>query len=73
MILFRKKPKDLGNTIKLLVLFKTYDKISTCTVARWLKEILKKAGNDEKVFSAHSYRSVSSSAALARGVQLKDI
>uniref|UniRef100_A0A8W8JM23 Tyr recombinase domain-containing protein n=1 Tax=Magallana gigas TaxID=29159 RepID=A0A8W8JM23_MAGGI len=36
-------------------------------VARWLEEILKKAGIDEKVFSAHSYRSASTSAAFARG------
>lgn len=70
---YLEKTKDLRKTSKLLVSFKTYDEISTCTVARWLKEILKKAGIDEKVFSAHSYRSASTSAAFARGVQLKDI
>lgn len=42
----------------------------TCTVARWLKEALKKSGIDDKIFSAHSYRNVSTSAAFAGGVQL---
>lgn len=45
----------------------------TCTVARWLKEALKKSGIDDKIFSAHSYRNVSTSAAFAGGVQLKEI
>lgn len=66
------KTKELRKTSKLLVSFKTYDEISTCTVARLLKEKLKKAGIDEKVFSAHSYRRASTSTAFARGVRLKD-
>lgn len=38
-----------------------------------IKRNIKKAGIDEKVFSAHSYRSASTSAAFAGVVQLKDI
>lgn len=56
---------------KVLVSFKTFREVSTCTVARWLKGILKRSGIDDTIFSAHSYRSGSASAAFAGGVQLK--
>lgn len=42
-------------------------------MARWLKEVLKRSGIDDKIFSAHSYRSASTSAAFAGGVHLKEI
>lgn len=42
-------------------------------MARWLKEVLKRSGIDDKIFSPHSYRSASTSAAFAGGVQLKEI
>lgn len=71
--LYLEKTKETRKTNKLLVSYKTFKEVSTSTVARWLKEILKKTGIDEKVFSAHSYRSASTSAAFAGGVQLKDI
>lgn len=58
---------------KLFISFKTFKEVSTCTVARWLKEVLKRSGIDDKIFSAHSYRSASTSAAFAGGVQLKEI
>lgn len=58
---------------KLLISFKTFREVSTCTVARWLKEVLKRSGTDDTVFSAHSYRSASTLAAFAGGVQLKVI
>lgn len=70
---YLEKTKETRKTNKLLVSYKTFKEVSTSTVARWLKEILKKPGIDEKVFSAHSYRSASTSAAFAGGVQLKDI
>lgn len=42
-------------------------------MARWLKEILKRSGIDDTIFSAHSYRIASTLAAFAGGVQLKVI
>lgn len=58
---------------KLLISFKTFNEVSLCIVARWLTEILKRSSVDDTIFSAHSYRSASTSAAFAGGVQLKDV
>lgn len=69
---YLKLHKKNGNQI-LFISFKTFKEVSTCTVARWLKEVLKRSGIDDKIFSAHSYRSASTSAAFAGGVQLKEI
>lgn len=71
-VLSRENKRNKKNK-QIIISYKTFKKVSTSTVARWLKEIFKKAGIDEKVFSAHSYRSASTSAAFAGGVQLKDI
>lgn len=53
---------------KSCISFETFKEVSTCTVARWLKEVLKRSGIDDKIFSAHSYRSASTSSAFAGGV-----
>ena len=42
-------------------------------MARWLKNVLKWAGVDINTYSAHSYRSVSSSKAHQGGAQISDI
>ena len=65
--------KEKRKTNRLLISYKTFKEISTSTVARWLKEILKRSGIDNLVFSAHSYRSASTSAAFAGGVHLSEI
>lgn len=38
-----------------------------------LKEVFKNSGINDKIFSAHSFRSASTSGAFAGGVQLKEI
>ena len=45
----------------LLGFQKPHDEISSPTIARWIKTILKDAGIDTKVFQAHSSRSASTS------------
>ena len=47
--------------------------VTRATLARWLKSILKIANIDTSIFSAHSYRGSSLSAAYARGVSISDI
>ena len=47
--------------------------VAPCTIARWLKELLKLSGFDTKIFMAHSTRSASSSAAADSGVTTNDI
>lgn len=44
----------------------TYEKVSTSTIARWLKTVLELAGIDVGLFKAHSYRSASVSAAFGK-------
>ena len=58
---------------KLLISYQTFNEVSTWIVARWLKEIAKRSGIDDIIFSAHSNRSASTSAAFAGCVQLTDI
>ena len=47
--------------------------ISTRTLARWMKLLLASSGIDTAVFSAHSFRSASSTCAFAKGVSLDEI
>ena len=44
-----------------------------CTIARWLKEVLKLSGINVDIFTAHSTRSASVSAAADSGVTVNDI
>ena len=50
---------------------KPYGSVKSCTIARWLKEILQSAGLGE--FRAHSIRGVSVSAAYTQGMSVADI
>ena len=47
--------------------------VGTQTLARWIKTVLEKAGIDISMFKAHSTRHASTSAALAKGVDLETI
>ena len=47
--------------------------VTTDTLARWIKSVLRSSGIDTSVFKAHSVRSASSSHAYARGVPIADI
>ena len=67
------KTEGKRKTQTLLVSFKTFKAISTSTVARWMKIVLDRSGIDSTIFTAHSYRGASSSAAYASGVQLSEI
>ncbi|CAC5358376.1 unnamed protein product [Mytilus coruscus] len=52
---------------------KTWRKISTSTLARWLKIILTSSGIDVTKFQAHSFRGASTSAAFSAGITLDTI
>lgn len=47
-----------------------HKRASKDTIARWIKDVLKKAGVNTEIFSAHSTRHASTSAALRKGVPL---
>ena len=58
----------------LLISFrKPHKPVSSASIARWMKELLKEAGVDTEVFKAHSTRAASTSTAKAQGVSMADI
>ena len=52
---------------------KPHKPVSSATIARWLREVLRLAGIDVSIFSAHSVRGASTSAAAGAGVTTNDI
>ena len=49
---------------------KPHNPVASCTIARWLKETLRLAGIDVSIFSGHSVRGASTSAAAGAGVTM---
>ncbi len=47
--------------------------VSTSTIARWVKIVMKNAGLDTSIFTPHSLRAASTSAAARKGVPLQTI
>ena len=67
-------PLRLGVQQELfLAIVKPHKPVSSCTIARWLKCVLNDAGIDVNMFTAHSVRGASSSAAAMAGVTTNDI
>lgn len=63
-----------GDEEKLFIsVRKPFKVISSQTVSKWIKQVLFKSGVDVSVFSAHSTRHASTSAALAKGVDISTI
>ena len=63
-----------GDETKLLISFiKPHKAVTSSSVARWLKSVLGAAGIDTAIFSAHSTRGASSSAAANVGITTNDI
>ena len=65
-----RRTKDVrGSETKLLLSHqKPHKHVSKDTLARWLRDVLSKAGVDTQQFGAHSTRAVSTSAAATCGV-----
>lgn len=70
---YLKRTKKRRKCDQLLVSYKTFNKVSTSTVARWIKDVMGSAGIDITYFKAHSIRSAASSSALRSGASLTDI
>lgn len=66
LLYYIKCTKHLRKSRQLLISYVSYDKVSTSTVARWLKTVLQLSGIDSSVFKAHSYRSAAVSAAVGK-------
>ena len=66
--------KRLGTSDKLLHCHRRpFGPASRDTIARWLKQTLKEAGVDPSIYSAHSYRGASTSAAKRCSVPIQKI
>ena len=63
-----------GESKKLFITYKKpYHEATTQTISRWIRDTLKASGIDTSVFSAHSTRHASTSAAERKGVNIEVI
>ena len=62
-----------GETQLFLSYIMPHEGIKKCTIAKWVKNLLKLANIDTSFYQAHSFRSVSSSRAKTQGLSLEDI
>ena len=62
-----------GETKLFLSTRKPHKAVTSSTLARWMKCVLREAGIDATIYSAHSFRSASTSTAFAHGVTLQEI
>lgn len=69
------RTKDLrGNENQLLISYqKPHTKVTSNTVARWLRDMMTRAGIDTNIFGAHSTRGASTSAAINRGTPMDTV
>ena len=51
-----------------IAVIKPHKPVLSCSIARWIKEVLRKSGVDVSQFSAHSTRGTSTSKAAAAGI-----
>lgn len=69
---YLKRTKDVRKDNGLFLSYvKPHGPVKSCTIARWLKEVLQSAGLGE--FRAHSTRGASVSAAFTQGMSVADI
>ena len=62
-----------GQNSQLLLSYQTHKPVKSCSIARWIKEVLTLCGIDTSVFTAHSTRSASTSKAGVSGLSEMDI
>lgn len=66
--------KDLRKSDALFISYqKPYGPVTTDTIARWLKTVLRNSGVNTDVYSPHSTRAASTSAAAANGCTVDEI
>lgn len=66
--------RDLRKSVILLISYqKPHGPVTTDDIARWLKTVLRNSGINTDVYSTHSTRSASTSAASANGCNINEI
>jgi hypothetical protein len=72
---YLKKSKSIrNNSVQLLLSYqKPHHSVSCDTIARWLKSVMKEAGINTDIYSVHSTRAASTSAAKALNIPIQTI
>ena len=72
---YEDRTRDLrSEETKLFIsLIKPHNRVTSSTIARWIKSLLEAAGVDTSIFQAHSVRGASSSTAANMGITTNDI
>jgi len=65
--------RSRGSNNLFIALIKPHKSVSSATIVRWLREVLRLAGIDVSIFSGHSVRGASTSAAAGAGITTDDI
>ena len=60
-----------GNTQLFIATMKPHLPVTSCTIARWLKNVTSNLGIDSNIFKAHSVRSACTSAASNLGLTIQ--
>ena len=73
--IFRAKPwREKSNHNQLLLShIEPHSPVKTCTLSRWICQVLKYAGINTKMFTSHSVRAASTSKAKTLGISLSQI
>jgi len=66
-------PLRKESTLLFIAMVKLHKPVASCTIVRWLKEVLKLSDINVGIFTAHSTRSASVSAAADFGVTVNNI
>ena len=69
---FRKQCPEVADPLFLSYVH-PHKPVTSQRIAQWIKDLLQLAGVDTAVFSAHSVRGKSTSAAVAKGIHVADI
>ena len=69
------RTRDIRGTERYLFISfkKPHGRVTTSTIARWIKEVMKAAGIDTEQYKAHSTRAASTSAACQNNLPVSDI
>ena len=65
--------RKAGSTQLFISFIAPFDQVTKDTIARWVKLVMARAGIDVNIFTPHSIRGASSSAALRNKVPLQTI
>ena len=78
LAVYERRTADLHNTCQdtnplFIACVKPHKPVTSCTMSRWIRNLMQASGINVSVFKSHSTRAASTSAAIKLGVSVKDI